>query len=537
MESAQQTEGETLFQQASQSRQPDVLVKRRFEQRSQSQKSKLANEFIASAGREGISQLAATPDGQHALAVVYDHAGSDGRGTMRQVHEEQGNTAVDYSQKENGEVVAKQSPLGAMPQNQNHLSGAQSSPASPGITRSTSAHNEESLSSNHKELVQQYASVIKKLVVNHENRVKENGVGNTIYRDIVNTLHSLAGSPMRVNESGQYRSSIQKPTTEKEEFHQLRETGVVLELLMNEPEAQAIFKKEFGEAWDKVADWDAQEWAPFIAEAAVVVGAAVVGKKAINTFNISDGINPKTNNSRNNNELGVEGDGGPALESTLEGSKQAKSTTSGGRPIDEPESVRSSEGVSSRPVDDPNSDGTMRTGADAPDKFLPPGNKAFLARSELDTLEHLSSERIALGLTSSSSLRKNLAVAEFNINGETGVLRALSKEPKPGRLDENLVEIPDSSNRVFTTSVVDDIDRAFDSEVKILETIAVKYDPATAKGTINLSSELWNCGSCQGVIKQFSERFKGIEINSQAGPFQTKMLQKQANIPLLYKGQ
>ncbi|MEJ2622442.1 MAG: CdiA family toxin C-terminal domain-containing protein [Candidatus Thiodiazotropha sp.] len=355
MDGAQQTEGETLFQQASQSHQPDVLVKRQFEQRNQNQKSKLANEFITSAGREGISQLAATPDGQHALAVVYDHAGSDGRGTMRQVHEEQGNTAVDYSQKDNGEVVAKQSPLGAMPQNQNHLSGTQSRPASAGITHSTSAHNEESLSSSHKELVQQYASVIKKLVVvNHENRVKENGVGNTIYRDIVNTLHSLAGSPMRVNESGQYRSSIQKPTTEKEQFHQLRETGVVLELLMNEPEAQAIFKKEFGEAWDKVSDWGAQEWTPMIAEATVVVGATLIGKKSINTYKISDDISLKANN---NNGLG--------------GDAQTKSTAPGGRSAEEPERVKSSEGASSRPVDDPHSDGTMRVGTDAPVKISP----------------------------------------------------------------------------------------------------------------------------------------------------------------------
>ncbi|MCG7976354.1 MAG: hypothetical protein JAZ16_14955, partial [Candidatus Thiodiazotropha taylori] len=97
MDGAQQTEGDTLFQQASQSHQPDVLVKRQFEQHNQTQRSKLANEFISSAGREGISQLAATPDGQHALAVVYDHAGSDGRGMMRQVHEEQGGTAVDYT--------------------------------------------------------------------------------------------------------------------------------------------------------------------------------------------------------------------------------------------------------------------------------------------------------------------------------------------------------------------------------------------------------------------------------------------------------
>ncbi|MEW8261843.1 MAG: hypothetical protein AB2736_05730, partial [Candidatus Thiodiazotropha taylori] len=96
-DSAQQSEGKTLFQQASQSHQPDVLIKRQFEQRNQTQKSKLANEYIASAGREGISQLAATPDGQHALAVVYDHADSDGRGLMRQMHEEQGSTAVDYT--------------------------------------------------------------------------------------------------------------------------------------------------------------------------------------------------------------------------------------------------------------------------------------------------------------------------------------------------------------------------------------------------------------------------------------------------------
>ncbi|MBV2090359.1 MAG: hypothetical protein KUF72_05680 [Candidatus Thiodiazotropha sp. (ex Ctena orbiculata)] len=95
--SAQQSEGETLFQQASQSHQPDVLIKRQFDQCNQSQKSKLANEFISRAGREGISQLAATPDGWHALAVVYDHAGSDGRRMMCQVHEEQGNTAVDYT--------------------------------------------------------------------------------------------------------------------------------------------------------------------------------------------------------------------------------------------------------------------------------------------------------------------------------------------------------------------------------------------------------------------------------------------------------
>ncbi|MET0010024.1 MAG: hypothetical protein ABW124_19645 [Candidatus Thiodiazotropha sp. 6PLUC9] len=56
MDGADHTGGQALFQQASQSHHPDVLVKRQFEQRNQNQKSKLANEFVASAGREGVSQ-------------------------------------------------------------------------------------------------------------------------------------------------------------------------------------------------------------------------------------------------------------------------------------------------------------------------------------------------------------------------------------------------------------------------------------------------------------------------------------------------
>ncbi len=92
-DSAGQTAGQALYQQASQSPQPEAteaMVKRQFEQRNQDQQTQLANEFIESAGREGIYHLASTPEGQHALAVVYDHAGSEGRGFMREVHEEQG---------------------------------------------------------------------------------------------------------------------------------------------------------------------------------------------------------------------------------------------------------------------------------------------------------------------------------------------------------------------------------------------------------------------------------------------------------------
>jgi hypothetical protein len=97
--SSGQTEGQTLYQEISESHQPEVVVKRQFEQRNQNQKTQLANDFIASAGREGINHLASTPEGQHALAVVYKHASGENRGFMLQLHKEQGNTAVDYTRK------------------------------------------------------------------------------------------------------------------------------------------------------------------------------------------------------------------------------------------------------------------------------------------------------------------------------------------------------------------------------------------------------------------------------------------------------
>ncbi len=108
-DSAPQTEGQALYQQASQNPQPEAVVKRQFEQRNRDQKTQLANEFIASAGRQGINDLTATPDGQHTLAVVYEHAGDEARDLVRQVHEEQGNTAVDYSGQQGDELV---DPLG-----------------------------------------------------------------------------------------------------------------------------------------------------------------------------------------------------------------------------------------------------------------------------------------------------------------------------------------------------------------------------------------------------------------------------------------
>jgi hypothetical protein len=97
---AQKDTGQTLYQQAIQSQHPDTLIKEQFEQTPHPEKTKLANQFVNVAGREGLNLIAATPDGQHALATVYSHSGGDARQLLREVHKEQGNTAINYTNKQ-----------------------------------------------------------------------------------------------------------------------------------------------------------------------------------------------------------------------------------------------------------------------------------------------------------------------------------------------------------------------------------------------------------------------------------------------------
>jgi hypothetical protein len=91
-----QNQGQALYQQVIQSHQRELLIQRRFEQFSGRQ-TKLADEFVSAAGRDGINTLAETPDGQQALRSIYEYAGKDSREFMQNVHHEQGTTAIDYT--------------------------------------------------------------------------------------------------------------------------------------------------------------------------------------------------------------------------------------------------------------------------------------------------------------------------------------------------------------------------------------------------------------------------------------------------------
>jgi hypothetical protein len=97
-----QSPGEALFQQVVQSSRAEELAKDQFDKASPEQRLVLADEFIEVAGEAGINQLAETQDGQHALKTVFNHASETRRQFMRDVHVEQGNTAIDYTRDEQG---------------------------------------------------------------------------------------------------------------------------------------------------------------------------------------------------------------------------------------------------------------------------------------------------------------------------------------------------------------------------------------------------------------------------------------------------
>lgn len=101
------------------------------------------------------------------------------------------------------------------------------------------------------------------------------------------------------------------------------------------------------------------------------------------------------------------------------------------------------------------------------------------------------------------------AFAEGQVDGRTiGQIVGVSGRNTPG------VKIP--GNRTFKTGV-DGFDRAFDTEVAVFENLATKLRPGD-RGTIRIFSERPFCESCSDVIRQFRDRFPGMDLIPSTGP-------------------
>lgn len=101
---------------------------------------------------------------------------------------------------------------------------------------------------------------------------------------------------------------------------------------------------------------------------------------------------------------------------------------------------------------------------------------------------------------------QNIAYAEIDIDGEEDELLAMSGRTSPA----GTVPVPVNRRfQVFETPLGHD--RSYDSEVKLLEEIAVRITPKS-KGIIRLFSEIAPCPSCQDVMRQFESAYSGIQL-------------------------
>jgi hypothetical protein len=138
------------------------------------------------------------------------------------------------------------------------------------------------------------------------------------------------------------------------------------------------------------------------------------------------------------------------------------------------------------------------------------------------TVEDLLNKRIDLGLTSNAKMQRNFAYSDYQLNGELGRDFALSGKSSPAGTSG----VPPGS-RLFSTMEVG-WDRAYDTEVKLLETIAQRYNPQRLdvvpglSGSVNLYSELTVCYSCSRVIGQFQEMFPNVRLGVQSGASASK---------------
>jgi RHS repeat-associated protein len=125
------------------------------------------------------------------------------------------------------------------------------------------------------------------------------------------------------------------------------------------------------------------------------------------------------------------------------------------------------------------------------------------------------------------ALSRNVAYVEGTIAGQKVAGAAVSGELE--RLGSGLIEMP--QNRFFTTFTIRH-SRAYDSEVKIFETLANQFNKGSAEanrkvfGEINIVSENPVCGSCSGVMDQFKLMFPNIHISYNNGVQATKVTAK-----------
>ena len=121
-----------------------------------------------------------------------------------------------------------------------------------------------------------------------------------------------------------------------------------------------------------------------------------------------------------------------------------------------------------------------------------------------ERITHINIIREELGV----SAYKNIAIADFQIGNDSGELIAVSgRSTRVGTVD-----LPNEP--LFKTfEVPPGHSRAYDSEYKILEEVALRYvQKPEVQGNLNILTEREPCDSCCYAIEQFRRRFPNIRL-------------------------
>jgi hypothetical protein len=143
-------------------------------------------------------------------------------------------------------------------------------------------------------------------------------------------------------------------------------------------------------------------------------------------------------------------------------------------------------------------------------RFVTPTTAEFVRQAEVvKGLQKVKEFRQEFGIGN----RRNVGVADIEANGEKWTRVAHSQDQSKKGTS------PVPTKRFFKTDV-DGYNRAFDSEIKILEEFASKYaNQRNVKGTIYLFTERPPCGSCTDVFPQFRKMFPNVKLEVASGNF------------------
>jgi hypothetical protein len=133
----------------------------------------------------------------------------------------------------------------------------------------------------------------------------------------------------------------------------------------------------------------------------------------------------------------------------------------------------------------------------------------FLVRADVDAT--MATARTVMPELANVGKNRNVAIAEFEIDGMTGRVVATSGQHSPA----GTVGLPPTP--MFSATRVGSYVRGSDSEYKIFEYLGANISDPSASGSVRILTERAMCASCSAVREQFRMKFPNIQVTVVSG--------------------